>query len=102
MGVSGGPGYGKRVDAALRALPAMSRDNQLALAWALIDQASSLRTTRLAKAAMDAVEDLYDAEDGSENPVCPACETRDCACADCGRPCTKECAAECSSRKVTP
>lgn len=72
MGVAGGGTYGRRVDDAMliiRTTMEISRDEQLALAWALVDQASSLRTTRLAKAAMDAIEDLYDAEEVP--PTCP-------------------------------
>lgn len=103
MGVSGQPGYGKTVDAALDAgVRALSRDDKLSLAWALIDQASSLRTTQEAQRAMSAVEDLYDAEEVDVAPVnavpCTACETRSCACDDCGSACHQECAANCDSR----
>ena len=95
MGVEGGAGYGKRVDRALASID-LSRDEMLSLAWALVDQASNLRTTRLAQTALTAIEDLYDAEEHA----CPACETTLCACADCGAPCTKECNADCSSRSI--
>lgn len=104
MGVNGkNYGIGER---ALATLSVLTRDEMLALAWACVDQASSLRTTRLAQTAMTAIEDLYDAEDGAPSTLpdgtCPACETTMCACASCGMPCTRECTAECSSRKVQP
>jgi hypothetical protein len=68
MGVTGADvaGYGAKVDLVLRgslAVRDLTRDDKLALAWALVDQASSLRTTKLAQAAMTAIEDLYDAEE---------------------------------------
>jgi hypothetical protein len=64
MGVTGADvaGYGAKVDRALAGLD-LTRDDKLALAWALVDQASSLRTTKLAQAAMTAIEDLYCAEE---------------------------------------
>jgi hypothetical protein len=68
MGVEGSS-YGARTDAALSILTRrldMSHDDKLCLAWALVDQASSLRTTREAQAAMTAIEALWEAEEGSE------------------------------------
>jgi hypothetical protein len=67
MGVEGGDGYGARVDMVVEGLIAiydLTRDEQLSLAWALVDQASSLRTTREAQAAMTAIEALWEAEEG--------------------------------------
>jgi hypothetical protein len=64
MGIEG-TGYGKRVDLQLSELQAdveMSREDFLRLAWACVDQASCMRTVRLAQRAQEAIEDLYDAE----------------------------------------
>ena len=68
MGVDGN-GYGALVDAIFSRISkdheaqcVLSAEDWLRLAWACVDQASSMRTVRLAQRALEAIEDMYDAE----------------------------------------
>ena len=63
MGIEG-DGYGEKVDAVLDSVGHnLAREDFLRLAWACVDQASSMRTVRLSQRALGAIEDLYDAEE---------------------------------------